>query len=830
MGKGGMETLIDLFLSFAPRGNRTALVYRTGVRRRVLSYARLHDQALRMAALLANQGIEPGDRVLLWGPNSPWWGVAFWGCVARGVVVVPVDFMAGRERAATIARLTTAGLAIQSRAKDEPLVDCPSLFLEDLPHLLSGLPPAQSMAEPEPATVAQLIYTSGTTGTPKGVVLTHGNLMANLVQVNRHIPVVTGEYRFLSCLPLSHMFEQTGGFLVPLSRGACIVYLRTLKPSALLAALSQENIHAVIAVPRLLQLLRNAVERELAAKGLTAAFQSLTALAERLPPLVRRLLFSPIRRRFGRNFTLFVSGGAPLSVDLFRFWDRMGFRVVEGYGLSECSPVLSANTFDRQVPGSVGLPLPGVQVAIRQGEILAKGANIFPGYYRNEEATRQSFTDDGWFRTGDLGELDRDGFLHIRGRLKELIVTGSGVNVYPDEIEEILNRVPGVRESCVVGLDRGSGEEVHAVLLLDGSGRAPTEIVLAANARLDELQRITGFTVWPDAEFPKTTTLKIQKFLVRKRLQEGEGHEDAAGGGDRLINVIARVTGSQPHQVREDAYLVADLGLTSIGRLELVNILEQEFRLDLDDTLIGPQTRVADLRGLLTGHERPRRPQRFRPWVNSRPLRMIRRTCDAVIHFPLLSLFVSLDVRGGERLQELRMPVLFIANHVSYLDQPVIMKALSPSWRYRTATAVWAEFFFKNFRNLAQWAWKRFTYEYGTLALNLFPLPQSQGFRSSLQYMGQLVDRGVNLLVFPEGERSASGRLLPFQQGLGIMVTELDIPVVPVKIRGLERVYPRGALWPRRGRVTVTFGEPLRFGLESPEAIVTRSRKAIDEL
>lgn len=825
-----METLIDLFFGFAARGARPALIYRSGVRRRVLSYARLHDEALRMSALLASHGVGPGDRVLLWGPNSPWWGVAFWGCVARGAVVVPVDFMAGRERAATIAGLTEAKLVIQSRAKDEPLVDSPSLFQEDLPHLLSGLSPAQAVFEPEPDTVAELIYTSGTTGTPKGVVLTHANLMANLAQVNRHIPVVTGEYRFLSCLPLSHMFEQTGGFLVPLSRGASIVYLRTLKPSALMSALAGEEIHAVIAVPRLLQLLRNSIERELAGKGLGGAFESLGNLADRLPPAARRFLFTPVRRRFGRRFTLFVSGGAPLSVDLFRFWARMGFRVVEGYGLSECSPVLAANTFDRQVPGSVGLPLPGVRIEVRQGEIMAKGANIFPGYYRNEEATRQSFTDDGWFRTGDLGELDPDGFLHIRGRLKELIVTGAGVNVYPDEIEEVLNRLPGVRESCVIGLDRGSGEEVHAVLLPDGSGRQAAEIVMEANARLDELQRITGCTVWPDAEFPKTTTMKIQKFIVRKRLQEGEGKEPTGGGEDRLTGIIARVTGCQTQQVREDAFLVADLGLTSIARLELVNVLEQEYRLDLDDALIGPQTRVAELRDLLARRERPRRQQRFRPWVNSPPMRMVRRLCDMAIHFPLLTLFVDLEVRGAGQFKELKMPVLFIANHVSYLDQPVIMKTLSPLWRYRTATAVWAEFFFKNFRNLAQWAWKRFTYEYGTLALNLFPLPQSQGFRSSLQYMGQLVDRGVNLLVFPEGERSASGRLLPFQQGLGIMVTELEIPVVPVKIRGLERVYPRGARWPRRGRVSVTFGEPLRFGLESPEEIVARSRKAIDEL
>ena len=825
-----MEKLVDLFASFASRGEKTAFVYRTGVRRRTMSYGLLHDRALRMAGLLAARGVEPGDRVLLWGPNSPWWGVAFWGAVVRGAILVPVDFMAGRDRAATIAQLTDTSLLVQSRFKDEPLNDRPSLFLEDLQYLLADVAPLGVTTATNPSDLAQLIYTSGTTGTPKGVALTHANLIANIMQVDRHINVVTEDFRFLSCLPLSHMFEQIGGFFTPLFKGATVVYLRTLKPSALMAALAEENVHAVVAVPRLLQLLRNSIEHELAAKGLAGIFEKMTDTADGLPPKVRSLLFAPIRNKFGRNFTLFVSGGAPLSADLFRFWNRLGFKVVEGYGLTECSPVLTANTFERQVAGSVGVPLPGVEIRLSAGEVLARGDNVFSGYYRNDEATRQTFTADGWFRTGDLGEFGADGFLHIKGRLKELIVTGAGINVYPDEVEEVLNRLAGVQEACVIGLDRGSGEEVHAVLIPDNSGREAADIVREANDRLDELQRITGFSIWPDAEFPKTTTLKVQKFLVRKRLQEGRVGEGGEKGTDRLASIVARVIGCRADQVSDGSYLVADLGLTSIGRLELVNILEQEFRLDLDDALIGPQTRVADLRDLLARREKIALRHRFRPWVNSSGIRGFRRLCDMLLHFPLFSIFVKLEVHGAERLSTLSPPVLFIANHVSYLDQPVVMMALPPTLRYRTATAVWAEFFFKNYRNLLQWAWKRLTYEYGTLALNLFPLPQSQGFRSSLQYMGSLVDRGVSLLVFPEGERTTTEKMLPFQQGLGIMAKDLDIPVVPIRIRGLETVFPRGALWPRRGKVVVSIGPELCFGLETPAEIVARARQAIEEL
>lgn len=825
-----METLLDLFATFAGHGEKTALVYRSGVRRRTCSYRELHDLALRMNGWLARQGVGEGDRVVIWAPNSPWWVAAFWGVMARGGVAVPVDFMSGRDRAETIAALAEARLVIQSRDKPERLVGYPSILVEELPHLLEDILPEAAGPPPSPATTAQLIYTSGTTGNPKGVILTHGNLMANLRQVNDFLPIVTEQFFFLSLLPLSHMFEQMGGLFTPLAHGSAIVYLRTLKPAAIMEALGEEDIFAVVAVPRLLQLLQNSITRELASKGMEGLFAALQGVAGRHGQPFRKRLFWPIHRKFGRHFTMFVSGGAPLDPDTFRFWQNTGFTVIEGYGLTECAPVLTANTLERQVAGSVGRALPGVELKLEGNEILVRGENVFPGYYRNEAATREAFTPDGWFRTGDLGEVDAEGFLHIKGRQKEVIVTGSGINVYPDELEALLNRAPGVREGCVVGVDRGGGEEVHAVLILDGSGRDPEEIVREVNDRLDPLHRITGYSLWPDAEFPKTTTLKVRKFMVRSRLAAQEAGEGAPVAVDRLAAIIAQVTGASPGDVGEGAFLVANLGLTSIGRLELVNYLEQEFRLDLDDDLIGPQTRVADLRTIVESRARLAAGDRYRLWQNGRLGRFLRRMFDLLVHAPLLFCFVRLRHERDGHLSGLSGPVLFAANHVSYLDQPVIMFSLPSAIRYRTATAVWAEFFFQNFRNLAQRLWKRFAYEYGTVALNLFPLPQSRGFRGSLRHMGRLVDRGINLLVFPEGERTQTDRMLPFQLGLGLMVDELDIPVVPVRIRGLERVFPRGAIFPRRGEVTVTFGEPLSFRGEGPAEVVASVRRAIERL
>jgi long-chain acyl-CoA synthetase len=824
-----MQTSIDLFETFEALGDKTAFVNRTGVRRIKVSYREFHDLALKTANLLAQNGVEPGDRVLIWGPNSSWWAVAYWGIIIRGAIAVPVDFMSDPARAESIRTLTKAKVVLQSRFKPERITAVTSMLLEDLQYLLEGIRPIGGLASVAPEDTAQLIYTSGTTGNPKGVILSHKNLVANMTQINRQVPIITSGFSFLSLLPLSHMFEQMGGFFVPLYRGAAIVYLRTLKPSAIMEALSEEDIYVIMSVPRLMQLLKTTIERELEEKHLSGLFRSLSLLATRLPKGMRRILFYPVQKKFGRNFTVFVSGGAPLDPEVFTFWSNMGFTVLEGYGLTETSPVLCVNTMERQVAGSVGPPLPGVQVKIEEKEILVRGDNVFPGYYENEQASRDAFTEDGWFRTGDLGEIGPDGWLIIKGREKELIVTGSGINVYPDELETVLNKTAGVKESCVIGVEKGGGEEVHAVLLLDGSGIAPEEIIAQANKSLDTLHQITGFTIWNEPEFPKTTTLKIKKFAVKEEIKKGPEVGDAAFTRDSLINLLARVTGTSVAQIREESLLVADLGLTSIDRVELVSLLEQEYRLDIEDSQIGPQTRVSDLRSIIAKREKLTRRDHFRFWTNARLSRGVRMVWDALFHHPLLRSFVTLEVRGIDELEKLDGPVFFVANHLSYLDQPSVMSALPPNIRYSCATAAWEEFFFGEHHGVNR-IWRRFCYDYGALLFNLFPLPQSQGFGGSLKYMGRLADAGVNILIFPEGGHARDGKMKPFQLGLGIMVKELGIPVVPIKISGTGQVLPPGARFPKRGRVTVTFGKPLRFRYEEPVEIVEKTRQAVEKL
>ena len=824
-----MKTLYDLFESLNTRGQAPAFVYRTGIRRFVFSYHELYTFALKMAQLLKERDVGRGDRILLWAPNSPWWAIAFWGAVVRGAVVVPVDFTSGRERAEAIARASGSKLIIQSQYKLDKIETKNFFLIEDIEYLLDGVAPARHFARAQPDDVVELVYTSGTTGDPKGVVLTHKNLITNLIQLNKHIPVITSQWQFLSLLPLSHMLEQMAGFLVPLSQGATIVYIRTLKPSAMMEAFAKEDIYAAILVPRLLQLLKSGIEREIGHKHLETIFLWLLKKTSGWSRGAKRKIFFPVHKKFGPRFSLFVSGGAMLDLEVRQFWSGLGFKILEGYGLTECSPVLTAHTFEKQIAGSVGRALSGVKLAIKEGEILAKGNNVFSGYYRNEVATREAFTEDGWFRTGDFGLLDADGNLFIKGRKKEMIATSAGVKVFPDDVERVLNKLSGVRESCVVGIKGSSGEEVHAVLILN-SGVKPEKIIKEANEKLDPLQQITGFSEWRESEFPKTTTLKIKRFQVQEEIIRGQKHATLPSQ-DKLIYLISKVTGKPPEEITESSILTADLGLTSIARLELASFIEQEFRLDMEDTFITQHTTVVDLRAFIAKRERYGNTQNLRLWTTAHWVGLVRHVADAILQIHIFRFLMKLKIHGFEQIEQTleKTPVLFIANHVSYFDHPVIYYALPPRYRYRTATAAWEEFFFKD-NNPLKRLWKRFAYEYGTLFFNLFTLPQERGFGKTLEHMGKLVDRGVNVLIFPEGERSLDGAMLPFKAGLGLMVKELKVPVIPIKIVGMEKIFPVGASFPKPGRVSITFGKPLYFKQESPSEIVAKSRQAIMDL
>lgn len=822
-----MHTLIDIFNSFAKRQQNIAFVYRTGIRRFTYSYEQLSLLSLKFNTWLDQQNIKSGDRVALWAPNSPWWGVVYWGCVTRGVIVVPIDFMSGRERAEKIIEHSGSKLVIQSQYKiDRFDRDSKFIEIEQLEYLLNNLEPADIVTQFKTEDVVEIVYTSGTTGNPKGVALTHKNLMANLEEVLKQIEIKP-EYTFLSLLPLSHMFEQSGGFLAPLKVGGRVVYLRTIKPAAMSDALQQEDINVMMAVPRILQAFRDGVVRELSHKKLIGLFNYLTKKFSHKPKQFKSKLFFPIHKKFGSNFQFFASGGASLDIMTFKFWQDLGFTIIEGYGLTECSPVLTINRREKQVAGSVGVTLPGIDLRIHEGEIQARGDSIFSGYWDNPQATQAAFTNDGWFKTGDIGDFDKDGNLFIKGRSKEMIVTAGGINVYPDEVEEVINAIPGVVESCVVGYDQGRGEEVNAVLILE-EGKSLQEVIKNANQQLDPKQRVTSYSVWPSSTFPKTTTLKIKKFEVKEQIKD-QTSSRVHSSIDKLKIQIAFVVKKPASKITDQSRLVADLGLSSIARLELANLIELEYRLDLDDSVITPETTVSDLQHIVTKRISQKHTIKSRRWVHGKLVRRLRYYFNKLVVRWFMMFLFSVKSVNTKNLDLLTGPAIFIANHASYLDGPGVYMAMPKKWQINYSTVIYEGFFFKK-KNLITKAVGRFWFEFISFTAGVFLATENNGFRKVLEFMGHLIERQISILVFPEGERSWDNKLLPFKPGLGQMVKELKVPVVPIKISGSHQVLPRGAFWPKRGPITVEFGKPLYFSQESPSEIVIKTKQAIEDM
>ncbi len=816
-------TLADLVAGLGRLGNRELFRHRGEFRSRSWSYLRAETEARRFAAFLQEQGIGRGERVMLWAPNSPEWAAAFFGCFLSGAVPVPIDLRSRSQFLQDVQQQTAARLLITTRFKPAPELGIPIVQVEEFDRALGDARPDRFRPVPiGEDDLAEILYTSGTTGNPKGVMLTHRNLLSELEAFQ---PVVPDEpyYRFLSVLPLSHILEQMGGLMLPVSRGGSVVYIGALRPSVLLRALEEEHPNAIIAVPRLLELLRGRTIQEAERNALgRALFARLMALAPALPFSARRRLFWPVHRRLGGHLKYVVSGGAELDPSLERFWDTLGMVVLQGYGLTETASAVTCNRVDARRVGSVGRPLGNQEVRLApDGEILVRGPNVTPGYYASPEATAESL-EDGWLKTGDIGRFDQDGFLYILGRKKEMIVTSAGVNVYPDDVEEVLDRIAGVRASAVVQWQGG----VHAVLLLE-EGVDPRAVVRDANGRLDPTRQILGYTVWPGGDFPRTATMKVRRASVLDYLRQSEREAPTvlpaeAAAVSPLRRLVADVAHRSPSELAGEQQLAVDLGLGSIDQVELVSRIEQELGVDLPEEELTPETTVAELEQLV-GRERQRAGLvALSGWSIAPAMRAVRGVVQLLLLCPLLRRVVSVEVRGLENLVGLSGPHLLAANHTSLMDAPVILMTLPPDLRARTAVAIWAEFFEVPDRPWWYRAWRRAAFYLANVGLAVLPIPHSRIVRPSMSWAGRLADLGWSMLVFPEGAEELTEEITPFKEGVGVMASWLDLPVVPVRVEGLISVLPHGKLWPRPGSASVRFGRPLRFPSNASYLVITR--------
>ncbi|MBI3747322.1 MAG: AMP-binding protein [Chloroflexi bacterium] len=523
--------MVDLLEDAVARyGDRTALSLRHDDGTTTTWSFRELDRRSRLAAWrLRALGLAPGDRILTWSASTPELPAAYFGAMRAGLVYVPLDLRMSADAVEMVVRASGARHLILGTGRDAPdprearLDQFPTATVEALSADPDGSFPtdweAQLAAWPKPAPedLFELVFTSGTTGTPKGVMLAHDNVRASVESFHRIVPPM--DHRIVSILPLSHLFEQAVGLFYALSVGADVLYVRSRSPRVIFDALSAHRVTSMITVPQLLDVFWSQIEREAAKRGQTAAFRRLRAVGRRLPARVRRWLFRSIHAQFGGQFRLFVSSGAFLPPALQQGWEDLGVTVLQGYGTTETGTG-SCTTLEDHGLGTVGRPPAGIEMRLAgDGEIQFRGAPLFKGYWQDPVATAAAFTDDGWYRTGDIGHLDADGRLVLSGRSRDMIVLPNGFNVYPEDIENAL-RIAGLRDLVVVETRPG---RIEAIVLAGaaGGGDAATlrttldAMVKAANARLGPNQRIAAWRLWPDEDFPRTHTYKIRRAPIR---------------------------------------------------------------------------------------------------------------------------------------------------------------------------------------------------------------------------------------------------------------------------------------------------------------------------
>jgi long-chain acyl-CoA synthetase len=801
-----MASLPDLLLAAERRfGARPALAVRRGLRTEAWSYGELVRAAGSAATRLSEAGVRPGDRVLVLAPNSPELVASMFGVWLAGAILVPIDLRTPPAVLAKLRERTQPRLLLAGADADVPR-DLPSLSVWTL-----GRPadhPARAIEPGTPASSpAELVFTSGTTGLPKGVVLTHANIAANVRAALGALPIKDGE-RVLSLLPLSHMLEQTAGLLAPLAAGATIYYPSSRRSTAILAALQRHRIGLLVCVPEVLRLLLAGIEREVDRTGRRRRWDLLVGLAGRLPMPLRPALFGPVHRRLGGALRLVLCGGAALDPDLWRTWEQLGVRVIQGYGATECAPIVTSNRFDHRLPGAVGWPVQGVEVRLApDGEVLVRGPNVTPGYWRDPSATEAAFT-DGWYRTGDVGAFGSQGELRLLGRKKEMIVLADGRNVFPRDVEDALRREPAVRDCVVVGRPRaGGGEEVHAVLIPAESEDAARVAVRTVNGRLGPHQQISGVTIWTAADFPRTPSLKVKRAEVLSGLaRPSAAHETAPAALDesleaRVRTLIARAAERPLADVLPQSDLVLDLGLDSLARVELAVLLEEDLGQSVPDAEVAALHTVADVVAAVQRGAGADVVEPLPRWPRARPIALLRALLQDWVLFPALRLVCRpRTVLGGDVLGAAASgPVLVIANHTSHLDAPSVLSLVPPARRRRLAVAAAADYFFSS----APRAWL------ASVALGAFPFHREGAVAASLGHCGDLADDGYGILIFPEGTRSPDGRLQPFKAGVGLLARELGLPVVPVHLAGLHAILPKGRTWPRPGPVRITVGSPV---------------------
>lgn len=830
------------------------------------------------ASWLASRGVSRGDRCAILAANDAHWCAAYLGILKHGGVAVPLDTNYSAEQVTTIVRDSGARLVLVSDKLRAVAADA-GVPLESLhresPELVGS--PGTHRVEPlDPASSAVILYTSGTTSDPKGVVLSHANLLAERDAAFAVVDV-TDRDAVLGVLPLFHSLAQLANLLLPFAVGARVVFLETLNSTDLIKALSERRITIFACVPQFFYLIHQRVMKQVEKSGLATRlmFKALLALNFRLRRAgvnIGRMAFGKVHDVMGRDMRLLVTGGSKFDPAVGRDLYSLGFTILQAYGLTETSAAATISAPDEAHIDTVGRPLPGVEAKIVDGEIALRGAIVMVGYHNRPEATADVMK-DGWFFTGDLGRIDEQGRITITGRKKEMIVLASGKNIYPEEVEAHYRKSPFIKEICVMGLadpGRPTSERLFAVVVPDMELLRERKIVNAGDILRFEIEglavglpahkRVLGYDIWFEP-LPRTTTQKIKRHEIEQRVRERQrlATQDvsiAISPADRawmdqppaaaVIAVIgARV--KRESRLSPDANLELDLGLDSMERVELLTELEQRFETKVPQRAASQIFTVRQLVDALAGGAKgspTQEPAPQEPLRQSWPviLRDVPARTDPDVSALLkprrlaAPVLFGLGRIAGPMIARVRVsglehlpahgPYILCPNHQSYID-PFLICSVLPFRVFKNMFYVGAVEYFES--AVTRWFAR---------TANILPVDPDSNLVPAMQAGAFGLSHGKVLVLFPEGERSIDGTVKRFKKGAPILAQHLHVPIVPVAIKGVFEIWPRNrginwsAVWPWSGHhVSIVFGAPMLFAETADYAdTATRLRDCVDEM
>jgi long-chain acyl-CoA synthetase len=855
-----IRTLRDLLDAAAACGDAPAVIAVRDSAALTLPGAELSRRAQSLATRLLREGVRHGEPVILLGPNSIEWIVSYFGILVAGALPVPVDYQAGARDVVHIIGdcgakriFTTARHIEMLRANGAPALavtrlDHPETWMEAAPRggnaELPGLLP-----QLQPDDLASLLYTSGTTGLPKGVPLTHRNFTSNVVALVA-TQLAGPEDRVLVPLPLHHSYPFTVGLLAGLASGAAVVLPEGVTGPQLVHAIRSAGVTMLLGVPRLYTALLAGIEAKASASAaggwlFRQALSVSAALVRATGVRIGKVVFARVHREMGPTLRILGSGGAPLDPATAWQLEGLGWEVLTGYGLTETSPILTFNVRGHVRHGAAGRPVPGVEIRIDApagqsfGEILARGPNVFAGYHNNPEATRAAFTADGWFRTGDLGFMDADGFLHISGRVKEMIVLPDGKKVFPETVESAFAAIPLIREVAVlehggrlVALVVPDEERIreHGAARIESSMR---EFIEAASLGLPAYQRITDYRILHEP-LPRTPLGKLQRFRLPAifsggRTAAGRAAEAELTDADRALlepELAQRVWAWLGARFADkpltlDASPQLDLNVDSLEWLTITLEIRDRFAVNLGQEAVARILTVRDLvKEVLAAAAMPVAgveaitPEQAR-WLEpaGASAAVLARVLYA-LNRALMRIAFGLKVAGRENLPAAGS-FLIAPNHASYLDPMAVAAALPRSLLGQVFWAGWTGFMFRNafWRGLSR-------------ATQVFPVDPDRGPAIAIASGEAVLAQRRALVWFPEGRRTLTGETGPFLPGVGVVLQRSGAPAVPVRVEGSYECLPWNRRWPRPGRITVTFGAPLTVAeLEAAGEGATRAER-----